>query len=180
MSRRTIYVSQHMNELYDQAAVMAGSFSAAVEHGIIAYVQAMRDRKCLSRTVEVQVGRHRAMIRKRFEGMELGDVPTGFSVPGRVCGATLYWTRRGQIAAWLWSEPDWAASHRPDAEFCELDEPWDDEWDPLHDDWFSRHGEAFHVSADPRELCAVAQLPDEARELIEAHYRPAPIEYLDI
>lgn len=185
MGRRNIYVQGGQEGLYDQAALLAGSLSAAVEQGLHLFV-AQRRGGLRFDEVEVVVGRGSARVSKRFRGRELFEVLVEPQHPGRHSGVTVHQTARDRLAVWSWSDPDWSAVRSGafagwpglvggsglDDDTERDDEGWFD--------WGDRQGEELLVFESIDELLAAVPLPEVAVEKLRACYRPTPVVVLDI
>lgn len=203
MPRRHIYVPATQEKLCHQATAMAGSFSAAVLHGLALYVAERRAPRARMRVIELTVGRGARRVRKRFEGEEIGELDVDSRRPGRLEGITVYATRGGRLVGWRWSDPDWGAWARlsspssdpgsvgggvtlgdedaGDEDAGDEDAGDEDAYDgPEADDWHERRGTEFVVADDADALCAAMGIEDDVRETIrQRHVRPE-VERLEI
>ncbi|MFC6357875.1 EXLDI protein [Luteococcus peritonei] len=191
MGRRNIYVQAGQEGLYEEAALLAGSLSAAVEQGLQLFL-AQRRGGLRFDEVEVVVGRGSHRITKRFRARELVEVLVEPRHPGRHSGVTVHQTARDRLAVWCWSDPDWSALRsgalsnwsgplgRSDpVSGSGLDEDIERD-DQGWFDWGDRQGDELLVFETVDELLAAVTLPQVAVDKLRACYRPTPLEVLDI
>lgn len=143
MSTRNVYVSADDAPLFDRAAVLAGSLSAAVAAGLRLYVaQSEKEhRRMEMQQIELEVQEGAVVTTRRFTGRRLlrYEDRTG----ARVVTYRVYVTARAQLAVYRRDDPDWGALSSPDG-----DAPvWNDSrtWDA---GWWRTAGRTLQVFPD--------------------------------
>jgi len=154
MVSRNIYVADSDVELFDTAAALSGSLSAAVAAGLRLYVDQQRKAKEATqmRPIEVEVQDGPVVSIKRFTGRQL--LRYEMRADGRVTTFRVYLTARDQIAVFTRNDPDWA-KYTASGE----DEPiWNDPktWSTA---WWDTTERALRVFSDIDALNS--ELPDE-------------------
>lgn len=173
MATKNIYVADGDLRLFDTAADLAGSMSAAVVAGLRLYVgqrQSEKERTQMSR-IELEVQDGPIVTTKRFTGRQLlrYELRDGL----RVTTFRVFLTARDQIAVHTRNDPDWSRLSSPD----EGNPVWEDErtWGT---NWWDTTERSLRVYPDTD--AATGELPTEVIEAIRAALAQPAVEDLDI
>lgn len=168
MASRNIYVSADAEQLFDEAASLASSLSAAVETGLRLFVESRRQSDLGFSLVRVDL-ENRSI---EFYGRLLASAKADRE-HGRILTDFVYLTPKGQLAVTTNSKPDFAGV----AEANERGELWSEASDEA---WWEPKDTRFEVHASFDDLQAAniipAALVQTARD-IASHPR---VERLDI
>lgn len=173
MATKNIYVAEGDLELFDTAADLAGSMSAAVVAGLRLYLaqqQKAKERTQMSQ-IELEVQDGPIVTTKRFTGRKLlrYELRDGL----RVKTFRAYLTARNQIAIHIRDDPDWSRLSRPD----EKNPVWEDErtWGA---NWWDTTERSLRVFTDVDAAAEV--LPAEVIQAVRNALTQQPVEDLDI
>lgn len=181
MGRRNIYVNPEREVLFDEAAAMAGSLSAAIDSGLEMYVRSVRAGWLRTDDVERPVGRGEQAVRQQFRARFVDECQFGVAAQavqddGRAHGVEVFQGISGRLAAWHWSDPDWSSHGRRQA----LESTYA-EWGELPDDWFERWGEELTVFSEVDELADYLGWPEGAeREALRRRVLHRAVQYLEL
>jgi EXLDI family protein len=173
MSTKNIYVADSDQELFEDAARLAGSMSAAVTAGLRLYVaQRTKDKERTQMSqIEADVQEGPIVTTKRFTGRKLlrYELRNGM----RVTKIRVYLTARNQLAVHTRNDPDWSRLSSPD----ENNPIWEDEqtWST---NWWETAERTLRVF--PGIDSAAKELPTEVVDAIRAALAEPGIEDLDI
>lgn len=173
MATKNIYVADGDLALFDTAAELAGSMSAAVVAGLRLYVARKQKEKERTemRQIELEIQDGPIVTTKRFRGRELlrYDLRDGT----RVTTFRAYLTARDQLAVHTRTDPDWSRLSSAN----ENDPVWTDErtWGTS---WWATTERSLRVFADAD--AAAAELPTELVRAIRTALAEPAVEDLDI
>lgn len=173
MPTKNIYVADGDLDLFDRAAELAGSMSAAVAAGLRLYVaqqQKVRERAQMHQ-IELEVQDGPVVVTKRFTGRQLlrYELRDGM----QVTTFRAYVTARDQLAIHTRTDPDWSRFSSPK----EDDPVWEDErtWGAA---WWTTTQRTLRVFADVD--AAASELPADIVPAIRAALAAPGVEDLDI
>ncbi|MCI1749373.1 MAG: EXLDI protein [Acidipropionibacterium sp.] len=173
MPTKNIYVADGDQGLFEDAAELAGSMSAAVTAGLRLYVaQRTKDKERTQMSqIEADVQEGPIVTTKRFTGRKLlrYELRNGM----RVTKIRVYLTARNQLAVHTRNDPDWSRLSSPD----ENNPIWEDEqtWST---NWWETAERTLRVF--PGIDSAAKELPTEVVDAIRAALAEPGIEDLDI
>lgn len=170
---KNIYISEADLPLFERAAGLAGSLSAALASGMRLYLaqQESQRKKNDMHTIELKVDDGPLTTIKRFTGRRLLQWQQETEL--RTETFRVYQTAKGQFAVYQREDPNWATLSHPD----EHDPIWDNP-ETWNTNWWRRGQRMLLVFAD---LSAMqGELPADLIEAISAAESRPAVEDLDI
>ena len=173
MVTKNIYVSDSDVVLFERAAELAGSMSAAVTAGLRLYVaqQEREQKRNELMPIEVEVQEGAVVSTKRFVGRPLlrYEVKEGL----RAQNFRVYATEHGQLAVHVREDANWSALTWPDEENSVWDDP--KSW---QGDWWKTTDRSLTVYPDVDSM--VGALPDDLVEAVRQALTGPTVDILDI
>lgn len=173
MGRRNIYIPRGREGLYDEATLMAGSLSAAIDKALELWVRDVQAGWARAAEVTLPVGRGRQLRHKCFRAIDLGDYPLAEPHrPGRLDGVRFFQGPSGRIAGWRYSDPDWSQMRLYSG--GELTDPLEP------DDWFERWGVELQAFDEVDAALAHFGVHEKIAEAVRRRTRYQVVETWDL